>query len=214
MGQEAVVSRGRDRSWALIAAVTLVLAPVLLVATEMLMPENPLGRPPGDGDAGWFVSHVLLFAATALLLAAIPGLVGLGHGRSAWAAWLGASLMWIGATSALAITAVDFVAGVLADGGDHEAMAVLHASIVDAAIFETFDALQVLLPVGLVVLVIAAAVARSVSWWSAGLVVVAVPLGSPAISDTVAIAGRLLLFVGLVPMAVVLISRARVATSG
>lgn len=193
-----MASPGRYRS-ALV--VTLVAAPMLLLAADVvgMRAAHPL-EGVGGHDA-WNAQHVLLLLGTAAMIPALLALMTLAEERSPRLALTGAALGIGGLLAVVSVLSLDFAAVQVAEFGDLAAMRALYTRILDGPIVSVLDGLQVALPLGIVLLGVVLLGHRRVRRVAVLALLASAALSGPALPVAVSVAARLLLLAALLALA-------------
>lgn len=185
--------------------ISLLAAPATLVASELLYVSTP--DDPASGlavidahESRWLLANILGLLAAALFVPVITTLMTLPRQRGRVLGRVGGVLGMLGVAGYAAHTGVFVVIGALANQhADRPAMARLVTALEgNAAMGIVLLFFLVGLYLGLVLLMIGAARARSVPRWTAACVTAAVVLGiAPLGVDAVAYAAEAMVVVGL-----------------
>jgi GNAT superfamily N-acetyltransferase len=198
---------GSRRLYQRLAAGSLMVAPLVLLAGELLHP--PFQRDPAQQLAvaaanpdRWYLGHLLSLIGFALLVPAILGLTQLVGQQRAALADLGGTLALLGVLAASGLLSIDgFGVWQMAQpAADPAEMAALLDRILTSPGMLTLYLVSLASAVGLLVLVVGLYRAQVVPAWTAGLVAIGVAVwftGEAAASKATMVTGVALLALGL-----------------
>jgi hypothetical protein len=198
---------GSRRRYQRLAAGSLIVAPLVLLAGELLHP--PFQRDPARllavaaaNPGRWYLAHLLSLIGFALLMPAILGLTQLvGQGRAALAD-VGGTLALLGVLAVSGLLSIDgFGVWQMAQpAADRAEMAALLDRILTSPGVLTLYLVSLASAVGLLVLVVGLYRAQLVPAWTAGLVAIGVAVwftGEAAANKATMVAGVTILALGL-----------------
>jgi hypothetical protein len=198
---------GSRRLYQRLAAGSLIVAPLVLLAGELLHP--PFQRDPARllavaaaNPDRWYLAHVLSLIGFALLVPAILGLTQLvGQGRAALAD-LGGTLALLGVLAVSGLLSIDGIGvwQMVQPAADRAEMAALLDRILTSPGVLTLYLVSLASAVGLLVLIVGLYRAHLVPAWTAGLVAIGVAVwstGEAAANKATMVAGVALLALGL-----------------
>jgi hypothetical protein len=198
---------GSRRLYQRLAAGSLIVAPLVLLAGELLHP--PFQRDPARllavaaaNPDRWYLAHLLSLIGFALLVPAILGLTQLVGQRRAALADLGGTLALLGVLAVSGLLSIDgFGVWQMAQpAADRAEMAALLDRILTSPGVLTLYLVSLASAVGLLVLVVGLYRAQLVPAWMAGLVAIGVAVwstGEAAASKATMVAGVTILALGL-----------------
>ena len=186
----------------------MTVAPVLLVATELVHPEAKSDAAgylavAVDNAGRWYLAHALALVA---LAAAVPAVLGLMHllrpTRAAGWGHAGAVLAFLGLVPLAAVVGTEFVVWQMT-GVDSPAMVTLLDRMMESPGFFVVIAFAVLFPIGWLVLGVGLFLARVVPTWQAALIGLSLPVlfaGDLAYVKPITVIGAIGFLAGLAPL--------------
>lgn len=193
----------------MVTGACLIAAPLVFVVSESIHPDDKTNATDevaviAGGLDRWYTAHALEIVGLTLMVGAVLGLAHLLHERSPGVAVTGGALALIGLVAAAAAFGAEGLGSYyLVKHAPTSAAVAAYDDMFNGMRIIPFFAASLLISVGLIVLAVQLHRTRVVAAWEAGAVglgAILVAVSGPSSTQVLALAGMVVLFVGLAPI--------------